>query len=51
MIDEYIIVVKSNSNSYNATCGFNTKTCSLKRKVLMNWNVWDEWYNGKKNTM
>jgi hypothetical protein len=36
MIDVYIIVVKSSSNSYNATCGFNTKARSLKRKVLMN---------------
>jgi hypothetical protein len=36
MINEYIIVVESISNSFHATCGFNTKARSLKGKVLMN---------------
>jgi hypothetical protein len=48
MIDEHIILVESRSNSFNVTCGFNTKTHSSKGEVLMNWNVRDEWYNGKK---
>jgi hypothetical protein len=39
MIDEYIISLESCSNSINATCGFNTKTCSSKGEVLMNKNV------------
>ncbi len=36
MIDEHIISIESCSNSFYVTCGFNTKTCSLKREVLMN---------------
>ncbi len=48
MIDEYIISLESCSNSINATCSFNTKTHSLKGKILMNKNVRDEWYNGKE---
>ncbi len=47
MIDEHIILVELSFNSFNATCGFNTKARSLKGEVLMNWNVQDEWYNGK----
>jgi hypothetical protein len=47
MIDEHIILVELSFNSFNATCGFNTKARSLKWEVLMNWNVQDEWYNGK----
>jgi hypothetical protein len=31
MIDEHIILVELSSNSFNATCGFNTK-----REILMN---------------
>ncbi len=49
MIDEHIILVEFGSNSFNATCDFNTKTRSLKEEIFMNWNVWDEWYNGKEN--
>jgi hypothetical protein len=36
MIDEHIILVESGSNSFNATCGFNTKARSSKGQVLMN---------------
>jgi hypothetical protein len=36
MIDEHIILVELGSNSFNATCGFKTKTCSSKGEVLMN---------------
>ncbi len=50
IIDEHIILVELYFNSFNATCGFNTKTHSSKGKVLMNWNVQNEWYNGKENT-
>jgi len=48
MIDEHIISIEFSSNSFNATCDFNTKTRSLEGKIFMNWNVWNEWYNGKK---
>jgi hypothetical protein len=48
MIDEHIISTKFGFNSFNATCGFNTKAHFSKIKVFMNWNVWHEWYNGKK---
>jgi hypothetical protein len=50
MIDEHIILVEYNYNSFNTTCGLNTKTCSSKKEILMNWNVWNEWYIGKENT-
>jgi hypothetical protein len=50
MINEHIISIEFSSNSFNATYDFNTKACFLKREVFMNWNVQDEWYNGKKNT-
>ncbi len=46
MIDEHIISIKSCSNSFNATCDFNTKTHFSKREILMNCNVQDELYNG-----
>jgi len=36
MIDEHIISTESNSNSFNATCDFNTKARSSKGEVLMN---------------
>jgi hypothetical protein len=49
MIDEHIVSVEFSSNSFNATCDFNTKTRSLEGKIFMNWNVRDEWYNGKKH--
>jgi len=48
MIDEHIISIKSCSNSFNATCDFNTKTHFSKREILMNCNVQDELYNGKQ---
>ncbi len=50
MIDEHNMSVEFGSNSFNATCDFNTKTCSSKGKIFINWNVQDEWYNGKKST-
>jgi hypothetical protein len=50
MINEHIISIEFGSNSFNATCNFNTKAHSLERKMFMNWNVWYGWYNGKKNT-
>jgi hypothetical protein len=50
MNDEHIILVDLGCNSFNTTCGFNTKARSSKWEVLMNWNVRDEWYNGKENT-
>jgi len=35
MIDEHIISIEFGSNSFNATCDFNTKTCfSLKKKIM-----------------
>jgi hypothetical protein len=36
MIDEHIISIESNFNSFNATCSFNTKTHASKGKILMN---------------
>jgi hypothetical protein len=45
MIDEHIILFELSYNSFNVTCGFNTKG-----KILMNWNVQDKWYNDKENT-
>jgi hypothetical protein len=48
MIYEHIISIKFGFNSFNATCDFYTKTHSSKTKIFMNWNVRDEWYNGKK---
>jgi hypothetical protein len=50
MINEHIISFEFGSNSLNATCDFNTKTYSSKGKIFMNWNVQNEWYNGKENT-
>jgi hypothetical protein len=34
MIDEHIISIEFGFNSFNATCGFNTKVRSLKAKYL-----------------
>jgi hypothetical protein len=48
MINEHIISIEFGLKSFNATCDFNTKACSSKGKILMNWNVRDEWYNVKK---
>jgi hypothetical protein len=42
MIDGHVISIECNSNSFNATCGFNTKACSSKKNVLMNLNVQNE---------
>jgi hypothetical protein len=42
MIDEHIILVEFGSNSFNATCDFNTKANSSKGKVFMKSNVQDE---------
>jgi hypothetical protein len=36
MIDEHIISVESDFNSFNATFDVNTKTHSSKRKIFMN---------------
>jgi hypothetical protein len=51
MIDEHIISIESCSNSFNETCDFNTKAHFSKGEVLMNCNVQDELYNGKKIIM
>jgi hypothetical protein len=51
MIEEHIILVESSFNSINATCSFNTKAHFSKGEILMNWNVQNEWYNGKENTI
>jgi hypothetical protein len=50
IINEHIISIEFGSNSLNATCDFNTKVCSSKGEVFMNWNVQNEWYNGKEST-
>jgi hypothetical protein len=36
MMDEYIILVESSSNSFNANYDFNTKMRSSKLKIYMN---------------
>jgi hypothetical protein len=48
MINKHIISIEFGSNSFYAACDINQKNTSLKEKILMNWNVQDEWYNGKK---
>ncbi len=50
MIDKHIISIEFGSNSFNATYDFNTKARSSKGKIFMNWNVQNEWYNGKEST-
>jgi hypothetical protein len=50
LIDEHIILVEFSYNSFNATCGFITKTCFSKWEILLNWNIWNEWYNYQENT-
>jgi hypothetical protein len=42
MINGHVISIESNSNSFNVTCGFNTKAHSSKKDVLMNLNVQNE---------
>jgi hypothetical protein len=48
MINEHIISVEPNSNWFDATCDFNTKTHFSKGEILMNWNVQNQWYNSKE---
>jgi hypothetical protein len=36
MINEHIILVEFGSNSFNATCDFNTKTHFSKEEIFMN---------------
>jgi hypothetical protein len=36
MINEHIISIEFGSNSFNATCDFNTKVNSSKGEVFMN---------------
>jgi hypothetical protein len=36
MIDEHIISIEFDFNSFNATFDFNTKTCSSKGEIFMN---------------
>ncbi len=36
MIYEHIMSIESNSNSFNATCGFNTKAHSSKKEIVIN---------------
>jgi hypothetical protein len=50
MINEHIMSIEFGFNSFNATYDFNIKTRSSKEEIFMNWNVQDEWYNGKENT-
>ncbi len=50
MINEHIISIEFGSNSFNVTCDFKTKARSSKGEIFMNWNVWNEWYNGKEST-
>jgi hypothetical protein len=47
MIDDHIISIGFGFNWFHIACGFNTKMHYSKRKVLINLNVQDEWYNGK----
>jgi hypothetical protein len=42
MIDEHIILIEFGSNSFSATCDFNTKAHSSKGEILMNSNVRNE---------
>jgi len=49
MINEHIISIEFGFSSFNATCCFNTKTHFSNEKILLNWNVQNEWYNGKEN--
>ncbi len=44
----HIILIEFDFNSFTATCDFNIEACSSKRKIFMDWNVWNEWYNGKE---
>jgi hypothetical protein len=48
MINQHIIWVEFGSNSFNATCDFNTKAHYSNGELFMNWNVQNEWYNVKK---
>ncbi len=50
MINKHIILVEFGFNSFNATCDFNTKARSLEGKIFINWNVQDEWFDGKEGT-
>jgi len=36
MINEHILLVEFGSNSFNATCDFNTKAHFSKEKIFMN---------------
>jgi hypothetical protein len=36
MIDKHIILVEFDSNSFHATCDFNTNSCPSKGEVFMN---------------
>jgi hypothetical protein len=36
IINEHIILIESDFNLFNATCGINTKPCSSKGESLMN---------------
>ncbi len=49
MINEHIISIEFSSNSFNATYDFNTKVNFSEREEFMNWNVQNEWYNGKES--
>ncbi len=51
MINEHIILVETYFNPFNATYDVNTKTRSSKGKIFMNWNGWNEWYNGIENAI
>ncbi len=48
MINGHNISIEFGSNLLNSTRDFNTKT--RYSKLFMNWNVQDEWYNGKEST-
>jgi hypothetical protein len=42
VIDKHIISIEFGSNSFNATCNFNTKAHFLEEKIFMNCNVRNE---------
>jgi hypothetical protein len=51
MIGEHIMSIESCSIWFNIKdCGFNTKWYSWYEKILINLNVWNEWYKGIEKT-
>jgi hypothetical protein len=51
MIDEHIMSIESCSILFNIKdCGFNTKSHSWYKCLLINLNVYNEWYKGVEKT-